>query len=59
MTLDEINKEAAKHGYRLQKIPDYDCSDMNRHSINRSTAVITCRARFVTEKLQILQIDYR
>ena len=25
-TVDEIKKEAAKHGYRLQKIPDYDCS---------------------------------
>ena len=26
MTLDEVKKEAAKYGYRLQKIPDYDCS---------------------------------
>lgn len=26
MKLDELRAEAGRHGYRLQKIPDYDCS---------------------------------
>ncbi|MBR2255900.1 MAG: hypothetical protein IJ899_00880 [Blautia sp.] len=26
MTLEELKAEAKRQGYRLQKIPDYDCS---------------------------------